>query len=359
MPGIYLEPAGLLYGAVAKEAIGFGAALPLAGSSAIAFAAVRLWEGEPGNIKHAIVRLSTMQSIDEPRVKELLDRLAAPRAAIAGVSMDTPRIMGIVNVTPDSFSDGGDHFEGEAAIGHAKKLAAGGADFIDIGAETTRPGSSPVPQDEELRRLLPVLKGLTGLPVPISADTRKPQVMREAAAAGAGILNDVSGLSFAAESLATAAELKLPAVIMHAQGSPETMQDNPVYMDAVIEVYDFLESRIAAAVEAGLPRECIIVDPGIGFGKTLAHNLTILHDISIFHGLGVPLMAGMSRKGFVQKLTGAEGPKESVAGSVAAAIDAVSQGVQIVRVHDVHETRQALSLWKAVRGGLNVATQNS
>ncbi len=297
MPGIYLEPVALLYGAVARDAIEAGGALPLAGSSAIAFAGVRLWEGEPGNVKHAVVRLSTIQAIGDPRVKELMDRLAAPRAAIAGVSMDAPRIMGIVNVTPDSFSDGSENLEPEAAIGHARKLVADGADFIDIGAESTRPGSSAVPQDEELRRLLPVLKGLAGLSAPISADTRKPQVMREAAAAGAAVLNDVSALGFAPESLATAAELRLPTVLMHAQGAPETMQDNPVYKDAVIEVYDFLESRIAAATEAGLPHECIVADPGIGFGKTLAHNLAILHSIAIFHGLGVPLLAGMSRKG--------------------------------------------------------------
>jgi dihydropteroate synthase len=359
MPGIYLEPVGLLHGAVAQQAVELGAALPLAGSSVIAFGAVRLWEGEPGNVKHAIVRYSTLQAIDEPRVKELLDRLAAPRAAIAGASMDRPRIMGIVNVTPDSFSDGGDNLQPEAAIGHAKRLVAEGADFIDVGAESTRPGSSTVPQEEELQRLLPVLKELAGLSAPVSADTRKPQVMREAAAAGAAILNDVTALSFTPESLGTAAELKLPAVLMHAQGNPDKMQDNPVYKDAVIEVYDYLENRIAAAVAAGLPRECIVADPGIGFGKTLEHNLSILHNIAIFHGLGVPLMVGASRKGFVQKISGAAGPKESVIGSVAVALDAISHGVQIVRVHDVGDTRQALFLWEAIRGGPNVATQNS
>ena len=359
MPGIYLEPVGLLHGAVARQAVELGAALPLAGSSSIAFGAVRLWEGESGNVKHAIVRFSTLQAIDEPRVKELLDRLAAPRASIAGVSMDRPRIMGIVNITPDSFSDAGDNLQPEAAIGHARRLVAEGADFIDVGAESTRPGSSTVPQEEELQRLLPVLKELAGLSVPISADTRKPQVMRAAAAAGAGILNDVTALSFTPESLGTAAELKLPAILMHAQGNPDKMQDNPVYKDVVIEIYDFLEARIAAAVEAGLPRESIVADPGIGFGKTLEHNLSILRSIGIFHGLGVPLLIGASRKGFVQKLSGAAGPKESVTGSVAVACDAVSHGVQIVRVHDVHDTRQALSLWEAIRGGPNVATQNS
>ncbi len=359
MPGIYLEPVGLLYGPVAQEAVALGAALPLAGSSSIAFATVRLWEGEPGNVKHAIVRVSTIQAIDEPRVKDLLDRIAAPRAPVAGVSMASARIMGIVNVTPDSFSDGGDHFDAEAAIGHARKLAADGADFIDVGAESTRPGSSPVAEDEELRRLLPVLKGLAGLTVPLSADTRKPGIMIEAAAAGAAILNDVSALSFAPDSLSTAAKLKLPIVLMHAQGNPQTMQENPVYQDVVIEVYDFLESRIEAAAAAGMPRDRIVADPGIGFGKTLAHNLSLLQSISIFHGLGVPLLAGTSRKGFVQKLSGAGGPKEAVEGSIAAALDAVSQAVHIVRTHDVHATRQALSFWKSLRGSPNIATPNS
>lgn len=356
MPGIYLEPVGLLYGPVAKDALALGAALPLAGNSSIAFAAVRLWEGEPGNVKHAIVRISTIQAIDEPRVKDLLEKLVAPRAPIAGVSLETPRIMGIVNVTPDSFSDGGEHFDTEAAIAHARKLAGEGADFIDIGAESTRPGASPVALEEELSRLMPVLRGLSGLSVPISVDTRKPQVMREAAAAGAAMLNDISALTFTPESLSTAAELKLPAVLMHAQGTPETMQDNPVYKDAVIEVYDFLESRIEAAASQGLPRECIVADPGIGFGKTVAHNLSLLQSIAIFHGLGVPLLAAASRKGFVQKLTGAEGPREGGAGSVAAALDAAAQGVHIVRVHDVQATRQAISLWKSLRGSQNIAT---
>jgi dihydropteroate synthase len=356
MARIYLEPVGFLYSAVAKEAIALGAALPLAGSG-IAFGAVRLWEGEPGNVKHAIVRTATIQAIEEPRVKDLLERLTAPRPPIAGLAFDQPRIMGIVNVTPDSFSDGGEYFEPGAAIAHAKKLASEGADIVDIGAESTRPGASAVPLEEELRRLLPVLQGLEGLSVPVSADTRKPGVMREAAAAGAAILNDVSALTFSEESLSTAAALKKPVILMHAQGSPETMQISPAYKDVVIEVYNFLEERIEAAAAAGVAREAIIADPGIGFGKTRAHNLSLLQSVSLFHGLGVPLLAGISRKGSIQSLSGAEGPKESDAGSLAAALDAVGQGVQIVRMHDVAAARQALSLWKPLRGGLNIATE--
>jgi dihydropteroate synthase len=356
MAGIYLEPVGLLYGAVAKEAVALAAALPLAGGP-IAFGAVRIWEGEPGNVKHAIVRTATIQAIEEPRVKDLLERLTAPRAPVAGLAFDRPRIMGIVNVTPDSFSDGGEYLEPGAAIAHAKKLAAEGADIVDIGAESTRPGASAVPAGEELRRLMPVLQGLGELGVPVSADTRKPEVMREAAAAGAAILNDVSALTFSEDSLSTAAALKKPVILMHAQGSPETMQISPAYKDVAIEVYSFLEERIEAAVEAGIPREALIADPGIGFGKTRAHNLTLLQSIALFHGLGVPLLAGLSRKSSIQSLGAAGGAKESGAGSLAAALDAVGQGVQILRMHDAAAMRQALSVWRPLRGGPNIATE--
>jgi dihydropteroate synthase len=348
MPGIYLEPVGLLYGSIARDAIANGWALPLAGGS-IAFGAMRLWEGQAGNVKHAVVRLSTIRAIDDSRVKELLERIVAPRAPILGVSMDWPRIVGIVNVTPDSFSDGGEWLDPQAAIDHAAKLAADGADFIDVGGESTRPGADPISAEEELRRVLPVLRGLSKLGMPLSIDTHKPQVMREAVAAGAAMLNDVSALTYAHDSLATAASLKKPIVLMHSKGEPKTMQDNPVYADVVIEVYDYLESRLDAATAAGLSRDAIIADPGIGFGKSVAHNAALLRSMSVFHGLGVPLLAGTSRKSFFRKLTGARDPKARDAASVAAVFDAISQGVQFVRVHDVAGTRDALSVWDALR----------
>jgi dihydropteroate synthase len=264
--------------------------------------------------------------------------------------MDSPRIMGIVNVTPDSFSDGGEHLEPSAAIEHARTLSDSGADFVDIGGESTRPGSEPVSAEEELRRILPVLSGLTGMPTPVSIDTRRPEVMREAAKIRADIINDVSALTFSPDSAATVAELKKPAVLMHAQRDPKTMQDNPTYRDVVIEVYDYLERRIEAAAAAGLSQSSLIADPGIGFGKTAMHNASVLQNISLFHGLGVPLLTGTSRKRSLQKLTGAKTPKEQVAGNIAASLDPVSQGVQIVRVHDVEETRQALAVWNWLRG---------
>ncbi len=185
MPGVYLEPVGLLYGTAAREAISAGGALPLAGGP-IAFGAVRLWEGEPGNIKHAIARTSTLEAIDEPVIKELLARIVAPRPPLAGLSLDRPRIMGVINVTPDSFSDGGDFQDSGAAIAHAKTLVAEGADILDIGGESTRPGAQTITVEEELQRVMPVLRGAAGLGAPISIDTRKPEVMREAAASRSG-----------------------------------------------------------------------------------------------------------------------------------------------------------------------------
>jgi dihydropteroate synthase len=355
MPGIYLEPIGLLYGAVAKDAIAVGSALPLAGGP-IAFSAVRFWEGEPGAIKHAIARTVTVQALDDDHIKDLLERLTAPRAPIAGLSMETPRVMGIVNVTPDSFSDGGLYADAGGAVAHGNRLVAEGAHLLDIGGESTRPGADEVPVEEELRRVLPVVEGLSEAGVPLSIDTRKPEVMKRASEAGAAILNDVSGLTFAADSVSVAASLKRPVIIMHAQGEPKTMQDNPTYKDVVIEVYDFLEARIEAAVAAGIPRAMIVADPGIGFGKTSAHNLALFGSLSIFHGLGVPLLIGASRKGLIREITGGATPADRLPGSLAAALVAVEQGAQFVRVHDVRATRQAIAVWLSTRCGQEIAT---
>jgi dihydropteroate synthase len=351
---LYLRPVGLLYGSAAREAIETGGAMPLAGGPA-AFGAVEIIEGEPGSAKRVVARLTTIQAMEEPAAKDLLDRISAARPAIAGVSMDRPRIMGIVNVTPDSFSDGGDHGTAETAEAHARRLRAEGADILDIGGESTRPGADTVPEGEELQRVIPVIAALRGIGAPVSIDTRKPEVMREAAAAGAGLLNDVSGLTYAQESVETAAATGLPVIIMHAQGDPKTMQVNPVYADVVLEVYDFLEARISAAEAAGIPRARIVADPGIGFGKTLAHNLKLLECMSVFHGLGVPLLVGASRKGLINEVSGAVHPKERVPGSLAAALFCAHQGVQILRVHDVAATRQALSVWQAMSQGLQTA----
>src|SRR5262245_23649908 len=286
----------------------------------------------------------------DPRLAELLAELERPRPAVAGLSFDAPRIMGIVNVTPDSFADGGRYFDTAAAVDHALRLEAEGADILDIGGESTRPGAADIDVEEECRRVLPVIEALrTQARIPLSIDTRHSEVMRRAAAAGARLVNDVSALRHDPSSLATVAQTGAPVVLMHAQGDPATMQDAPWYADVVLDVYDFFRERIAASEAAGIPRSRLILDPGIGFGKTLAHNLALLASLSLFHGLGCVVMLGASRKSFIGHLTGAPAP-DRLPGSLAAALMGAAQGVQILRVHDVAATRQALSVWQASSG---------
>ena len=255
--------------------------------------------------------------------------------------------MGIVNVTPDSFSDGGLYDTTEGAIVHAAELAKEGADIVDVGGESTRPGSDAVEEGEELSRVIPVLEGLAGLHAAISIDTRKACVARAAAKAGAKIFNDVSALTYDRESLVAAAETGLSVILMHAKGEPKTMQDDPRYDDVALEVYDYLAERIEAAEAAGIDRSRIAADPGIGFGKTLAHTLALLANLSLLHGLGLPLLVGASRKRFISGVAGGETPQSREAGSFAVALVAAAQGAQILRVHDVAGTRQALSVWRA------------
>jgi dihydropteroate synthase len=262
--------------------------------------------------------------------------------------LDRPLVMGVVNVTPDSFSDGGLHLDAKQAIAHARRLAEEGADLLDIGGESTRPGAAPVPLDEERRRVLPVLEALAGGGVPVSVDTRKPALMREAIASGAAMVNDVTALT-APGALEAVAGAPAAVCLMHMQGEPGTMQDNPGYGDVVREVREYLDGRVGAAVAAGVGRERIVVDPGFGFGKTLEHNLALLRALGEFRSLGVALMAGLSRKAMLGNLTGRE-PRDRVHASVAAALAAVQNGAQIVRVHDVAATRDALAVWTAVMG---------
>jgi len=262
------------------------------------------------------------------------------------LSLDRPLIMGVVNVTPDSFSDGG-QFSGPAqAADHARRLIEEGADLLDIGGESTRPGAAPVALDEERRRVLPVLERLAGCGVAVSVDTRKPEFMREVVAAGADMVNDVTALASTAAREAVAGT-PVAVCLMHMQGDPGTMQADPSYGDVVGEVRDYLASRVTAVEAAGIARERIVVDPGFGFGKTLEHNLALLRALGTIRSIGVAVMAGLSRKAMLGRLTGRE-PRDRVHASVAAAILAVQNGAHIVRVHDVAATRDALAVWNAV-----------
>jgi len=349
--GLYVRPLGLLYGEAALVAIEAGKAGPLAGS-AIAFSQAQIITGAPGSAVSEIRGFENIKESDEPALGAALENISAPRSPVAGLSLDTPRIMGVVNVTPDSFSDGGLYDEADRAIARAAELAIAGADIVDIGGESTRPGAERVEAEVEIARILPVIEGLGGNPARISVDTRRASVMRAALGAGADILNDVSALTHDSESLELAAAADTPIVLMHAKGEPKTMQSDPVYRDALLEVYDYLSERIAACEEAGIPRDRLIADPGIGFGKTLEHNLQLISGLGLFHGLGVSVLLGASRKRFIGALTGEPDPRKREPGSLAAALAGARQGVQILRVHDVAATRQALRVWGAVHGGV-------
>ncbi len=262
--------------------------------------------------------------------------------------LDRPRVMGIVNVTPDSFSDGGAHDSVDAAVAHGLRLVAEGADLLDIGGESTRPGAGEVPVDEELRRVMPVIERLAAqVEVPISIDTSKPEVMRAAVAAGAGMINDVLALRREG-ALEAASALGVPVVLMHMQGEPRSMQDAPDYDDVVAEVHRFLTERIFVAEMAGIAKRNIVADPGFGFGKSTRHNLQLLAQLQRFTELGVPVLAGLSRKKTIGELTGQDDPRDRVSGSVAAHLIAAQHGALLLRVHDVAATVAALKVWNAV-----------
>lgn len=279
----------------------------------------------------------------------VLHRLTKPRAPFAGLTLDRPHLMGILNTTPDSFSDGDRFTDPHAAQAEGQRLAQH-ADILDIGGESTRPGAAPVAQADEIARTAPVIAALraAGVSLPISIDTRKAAVAKAALDAGASLVNDVSALTFDPALGLLVAQARVPLVLMHAQGLPQTMQDNPTYADVLLDVYDALAARLAQARALGIDRARIAIDPGIGFGKTPAHNLALLQGLSLFHTLGCPILLGTSRKRFIGAIGGAADPQQRLPGSLATALGGLAQGVQILRVHDVAETRQALRLWQAL-----------
>jgi dihydropteroate synthase len=333
MTKTYFRPLGLCYGSDAEQLIASHRAGRLGGSRTIGFTLIERIRRDGKSVSREIVPYT-----------EALQAIEVLRGEFAGLTMDSSRIMGIVNVTPDSFSDGGLHSASDAGASHGLVLAAEGAHILDVGGESTRPGSNAVSMDEELSRVVPAIKRLSEAGHVVSVDTRKPLVMRQAVKAGAAIINDVSALQHDPDSLRTVAELKVPVVLMHAQGDPRTMQLNPHYDDVALDVYDQLEQRIMACVLAGIPRSYIAIDPGIGFGKTFRHNVELLNQLTLFHGLGVVVLVGLSRKGFIGALTGEKNARNRVHGSVGGAVQAALNGVHILRVHDVKATVEALAV---------------
>ncbi|HEX6014996.1 MAG TPA: dihydropteroate synthase [Geminicoccaceae bacterium] len=331
----YLRPAALDTGGDAVGLTAAGRAVPLFGGRC-ACSLVETIEWARGRPRRSTWAAAV--EVEWPRAFT-----AAPPAPF-----DRPRLMGILNVTSDSFSDGGDHLDAAAAVEHGLRLAAEGADIVDVGGESTRPGARPVPVAEELRRVLPVVERLAA-GVTVSIDTRKAEVMRAAVAAGARFINDVSGLTHDPGSLETAAASGAFVVLMHMAGEPATMNEAPPrYEQCALEVFDWLEARVAACEAAGIARDRLVVDPGLCFGKHEPENLDLLRHLALFHGLGCPVMLGASRKGWTEAIETGWTPKERLPATLAATQWALGQGVQLFRVHDAAAHRQLLTAWQAL-----------
>ena len=339
----YLIPRGIIAGPAAERAVAAGVALPLAGGP-LAFSMVEAIERAPG--EGGARRPLDLQAA-RAFAPELLDSIAAPRVPWAGFDLRRPLIMGVLNVTPDSFSDGGDFADAMAAIAQGKALLAAGADIVDVGGESTRPGAAPVSPDDEAARVLPVVRALSEAGAAVSIDTRHAAVMARAVAAGARIINDVTALTGDAESPRVAAQSGADLVLMHMLGEPQTMQRDPRYADVTCDLVDYFKERLATLAELGVSRARIAIDPGIGFGKTVEHNVQLLDELAAFHVFGCPLLLGASRKSFIGRLSRGEAPKQRLAGSLAAHQMGWDRGAQIVRVHDVAEAHQARAIWAA------------
>lgn len=340
---MFVEPLGLIHGGAAGEAIERGLAMPLAGGPA-AFSLVRL-VGTSGGVEMG--RIMPVGAVPAP-FQAALHRVAAPRPGWAGLTGSPPWIMGILNVTPDSFSDGGRHFDTALAVAAGLAMREAGADLVDVGGESTRPGSAAVAAPEEQQRVLPVIRALVREGVAVSVDTRHAATMRAALGAGARVVNDVSALTHDPAAAGVVAAHAAPVVLMHMRGTPQTMQDHARYGDVAAEVARELAARVAAAVSAGIARERIAIDPGIGFAKDLAHNLDLLNRLGVLLGLGLPLLVGVSRKRFVGTLADEPQALRRGPGSLAAALHVAAQGATVLRVHDVAETVQAVRVWRGM-----------
>lgn len=355
----YLLPAGIVAGEAAAAAVVAGHGWPIA-DGPLAFTALAVLTRDPQGGAFAalapfaeVVAWSEGQGFELARhIFRLVHRIGGRRAPWGGVALDRPVIMGIVNTTPDSFSDGGEALGFDDALARALAMVEAGAAIIDVGGESTRPGADPVSPDEELRRVLPVVRALAERRIAVSIDTRHAAVMAAAVESGARIVNDVTALSGDPAALSTVAASSAAVCLMHMGGGDfRTMQADPHYDCCPLDVHDALAARIAACQAAGIPPERIAVDPGIGFGKTVDHNAQILAALALYHGLGCPLLLGASRKSFVAHMSKGEPAKARLPGTLAAELAGLDAGVQILRVHDVPETVQAMRVWGAVRAG--------
>jgi len=344
---VHLLPVGLERGPLAGDLVNAGRALLLAGGP-IAFQALDMVVRGRDAVLVQRVAVPEIGRIALADLETRIDRLTRPRHSFAAINpSDGPHLMGIVNTTPDSFSDGSDNLDPQVAIAHGRRLREEGASILDVGGESTRPGSEPVPIEVEIARTEPVVRGLAAQ-APVSIDSRNAAVMARALDSGAALVNDISALRHDPAAPDLVAARGCPVAVMHMAGEPRTMQADPRYDHAPTEVYEMLADRVAACEAAGIPRERILVDPGFGFGKTVAHNMAVTDWLALYHGLGCPILFGASRKSSIAALSRGEPAKARGPGSIALALAAAERGAQVIRVHDVADSAQALVVWRGL-----------
>ena len=349
----YTRPCNFHYGNYAKKLINIKKGLPLAGNSSIAFDKVEIFQRKKSNTDSKIYSLNEIDSLEIEKkniIKSDLKNVVSKRKNIIGLNFDKPQIMGILNITPDSFSDGGLFFKEEEAFTQAELMIKSGATIIDIGGESTRPGSKIINEKDEWNRIKKtIFKLKKKFPkMNLSLDTRKSYVMKQGIETGVNLINDVSGLNFDDRSFNIINSKKTPFILHHMQGTPDTMQNNPKYDDVILDIYDFFDKKINFCLRKKYKKELIILDPGIGFGKNLEHNLRIMSKISIFHSLGCPVMLGTSRKRFIEHIVTKFDTADRAGGTLASVLYGLSQGVQLFRVHNVKEINQGMLVFKKI-----------
>ncbi len=348
MKKYYTKACNFYFGSISREKVKKKASIPLHGNQTISFDTIEILSRK----KIQRVNIKRINQLHHKiKKKVLLDiKQISKKKFIKGLKLSkSPILMGVLNLTPNSFSDGGKYLKRNLGIQHAKKLIKQGSDIIDIGGEATNPGSKEISSEKEWKRIFPTLKKINKLKIFTSLDTRKSEVMKKGIKLNINLINDVSGLSHDSLTAKVLKKTNIPFVIHHMQGTPENMQKNPKYKNVVFDIYDFFEKKINSIRAKGIKHNNIILDPGIGFGKNLKHNITILKNISIFHSLGFPIMLGTSRKRFIKNLSGVNDSKERLGGTIASSLLAIMQGVQILRVHDVNEVKQSIKVFNSLK----------
>ena len=345
MKKYYTRACNFFYGSNSSEKVKKKISLPLNGNNLVSFDSIEILSKGQSKILN-IKKIKFLNKVLKKKIEKDLREITKKRSFKKLNLSNIPVLMGVINLTPDSFSDGGKYNKKKQAYNHAKNLVAKGCKIIDLGGESTRPGAKDIKEQEEWKRIFPSLKRINKLNKYISLDTRKSLIMDKGIKNNVNLINDVSGLSYDSNTLNILKKTKIPFVIHHTKGSPKTMQKNPKYKDVLIEIFDFFENKIKELRKFGILHNNIILDPGIGFGKNLKHNITLIKNISLFHSLGLPIMIGTSRKRFIKDISGINDSKERLGGTISSCLYAMMQGVQILRVHDVNEVNQSIKVFK-------------